>query len=59
MGEHESRAASQTATFELRIREMVGAAERGDGAGVRACFTDDGVYHDVFYGRSRAMRLRA
>lgn len=50
MGEHESGAASQTATFELRIREMVGAVERGDGAGVRACFTDDGVYHDVFYG---------
>lgn len=32
------------------IRAMTGAAVAGDGAGVAACFTEDGVYHDVFYG---------
>lgn len=32
------------------IRRMTAAACRGDGAGVAACFTPDGVYHDVFYG---------
>lgn len=32
------------------IRRMVAAVEQGDGAGVAACFTPDGVYHDVFYG---------
>lgn len=37
-------------SFEQRIREMVAAVERGDAAGVRACFTPDGIYHDVFYG---------
>jgi len=37
-------------SFELRIKEMVTAVERGDAKGVAACFTPDGVYHDVFYG---------
>jgi len=32
------------------ITEMTGAAARGDGAAVAACFCADGVYHDVFYG---------
>jgi hypothetical protein len=41
---------SPSETFEARIREMVGAVERGDGAAVRGCFTEDGLYHDVFYG---------
>jgi len=36
--------------FPELIRAMVAAVERGDGAGVRACFAPDGVYHDVFYG---------
>ncbi|MEM6664333.1 MAG: nuclear transport factor 2 family protein [Pseudomonadota bacterium] len=36
--------------FAALIREMTAAACRGDGAGVAACFTPDGVYHDVFYG---------
>ena len=36
--------------FEQRIREMVAAVERGHAQGVAACFTPDGVYHDVFYG---------
>lgn len=40
----------ETAVFAARIRDMVAAVERGDGASVRACFTNDGVYHDVFYG---------
>ena len=35
------------------IRRMTEAACRGDGAGVAACFTPDGVYHDVFYGEFR------
>lgn len=36
--------------FGALIRRMTDAACRGDGAGVAACFTPDGVYHDVFYG---------
>jgi hypothetical protein len=40
----------ETARFAARMRGMVEAVERGDGAGVRACFTEEGVYHDVFYG---------
>ena len=40
-------------TFETRIRDMVGAVERGDGSGVAGCFTPDGIYHDVFYGDFR------
>lgn len=32
------------------IRRMTAAACAGDGAGVAACFTPDGIYHDVFYG---------
>lgn len=36
--------------FGTLIRTMTQAACRGDGAGVAACFTPDGVYHDVFYG---------
>lgn len=37
-------------TFADLIRTMTEAAVRGDGAGVAACFTPAGVYHDVFYG---------
>ena len=36
--------------FGTLIRTMTEAACRGDGAGVAACFTPDGTYHDVFYG---------
>ena len=36
--------------FDKLIRDMTAAACRGDGAGVSACFTPDGTYHDVFYG---------
>ena len=36
--------------FAELITTMTQAACRGDGAAVAACFTPDGVYHDVFYG---------
>ena len=36
--------------FSQLIKRMTTAAAAGDGAGVADCFTDDGVYHDVFYG---------
>lgn len=37
-------------SFADLITRMTTAAVAGDGAGVAACFTADGVYHDVFYG---------
>ncbi|MBU2532240.1 MAG: nuclear transport factor 2 family protein [Alphaproteobacteria bacterium] len=37
-------------SFERRIKQMVSAVENADAQGVGACFTPDGVYHDVFYG---------
>jgi len=37
-------------SFSERIQEMIAAVERGDATAVAACFTPDGVYHDVFYG---------
>ncbi|MGR8919886.1 MAG: nuclear transport factor 2 family protein [Gammaproteobacteria bacterium] len=36
--------------FDQLIRTMAAAVVRGDGEAAAACFTDDGVYHDVFYG---------
>lgn len=36
--------------FSDLIVVMTQAIVRGDGAAAAACFTDDGVYHDVFYG---------
>ena len=36
--------------FGALIKTMTQAACDGDGEGVAACFTEDGVYHDVFYG---------
>lgn len=36
--------------FRDLITRMTQAACAGDGNGVAACFTPDGVYHDVFYG---------
>ena len=32
------------------LKEFTAAATAGDGARFAALFTDDGVYHDVFYG---------
>lgn len=37
-------------TFADLIAAMTTAAADGCGADVAACFTPDGVYHDVFYG---------
>ena len=39
------------------IRRMTAAAVAGDGAGVAACFTPDGVYHDVFYGEFQGAEI--
>ena len=36
--------------FTNLISEMTRAAVRGDGRAARACFTENGVYHDCFYG---------
>ncbi len=36
--------------FGALMRKMTQAACDGDGAAVASCFTEDGVYHDVFYG---------
>ena len=36
--------------FGQLIRDMTRAACAGDGERVAACFTPNGVYHDVFYG---------
>lgn len=35
---------------EILLNEFCRAVERRDGAGFAALFTEDGVYHDVFYG---------
>lgn len=32
------------------LTRFTGTVERGDGAGLAALFTPDGVYHDTFYG---------
>lgn len=36
--------------FRDLILRLTQAIVRGDGAAAAACFTEDGVYHDVFYG---------
>ena len=45
----------------MEFRELIGALTqaivRGDGAAAAACFTDDGVYHDVFYGAFPKARI--
>ena len=43
--------------FPELIRTMTSAACAGDGTGVAACFTPDGVYHDVFYGAFRGAEI--
>lgn len=40
-------------SFPDLIRRLSAAATAGDAPGVAACFTEDGVYHDVFYGSFR------
>jgi hypothetical protein len=37
-------------SFAALMERMTQAACRGDGAAVGACFTENGVYNDVFYG---------
>ena len=44
-------------SFEDLIRRMTQAACAGDGAGVAACFTPQGVYHDVFYGAFQGVEI--
>jgi len=39
--------------FKTLIQKMTQAAVRGDGPGVAACFCENGIYHDVFYGEFR------
>ena len=39
-----------TDAFATLIGRMTGAVVRCDAAGVAACFTPEGVYHDYFYG---------
>lgn len=36
--------------FESLLREFTAAVEAGDGTRLAALFTEDGVYHDTFYG---------
>ena len=37
-------------SFPDLLARFTGAVEAGDGAALAALFTDDGVYHDTFYG---------
>lgn len=41
----------QAPEFPALIQRMSQAAAVGDGAAVAACFTDEGEYHDCFYGK--------
>ncbi len=36
--------------FAALLKRFTDAVEAGDGAGLAACFTEDGVYHDYIYG---------
>jgi len=46
-----------TMTFKTLIQKMTQAAVRGDGLGVAACFCENGIYHDVFYGEFRGSAI--
>ena len=37
-------------SFARIITRMTAAAAKGDGQAVADCFTEDGIYHDCFYG---------
>jgi len=37
-------------SFATVITRMTAAAAKGDGQAVADCFTEDGIYHDCFYG---------
>ena len=38
------------AKFDTLITKLADAACHADGSAVAACFSDDGIYHDCFYG---------
>ena len=44
-------------SFAELITRMTQAIVRNDGAAAADCFTDDGVYHDVFYGAFPKARI--
>ena len=44
-------------TFKTLIQKMTQAAVRGDGPGVAACFCENGIYHDVFYGEFKGKAI--
>ena len=44
--------------FPELIQSMAAAAARGDGQAVADCFTDDGIYDDVFYGPFQGTRIK-
>jgi len=46
-----------TMTFKTLIQKMTQAAVRGDGLGVAACFCENGIYHDVFYGEFKGSAI--
>lgn len=43
--------------FSDLITKMTSAAVAGNGADVASCFTEDGVYHDVFYGAFKGSEI--
>ena len=43
--------------FKPLIQKMTQAAVRGDGLGVAACFCENGIYHDVFYGELKGRAI--
>ena len=43
--------------FKTLIQQMTQAAVRGDGPGVVACFCENGIYHDVFYGEFKGSAI--
>tara|TARA_E500000331_G_C17226434_1_gene700551 strand:- start:37 stop:516 length:480 start_codon:yes stop_codon:yes gene_type:complete len=45
-------------TFETLITSLADGACRGDGAAVAACFTEDGYYHDCFYGSFQGQAIK-
>ncbi len=44
--------------FAELIQNMAAAAARGDGQAVADCFTDDGIYDDVFYGPFQGAQIK-
>lgn len=43
--------------FKTLINTMAQAACTGNGAATAACFTEDGVYHDCFYGSFKGLAI--